>query len=114
MSISSSDYVAMVVEADLDNIKLLKMYSLCLHQTLIHLISATFLFKDISCMSSADFFLEFFFFKKLFWEFFIVSSGLVPDQDRQSIGSDLGLNCLQRVSVAWFPPLTYSYSLELG
>ena len=29
-----------------------------------------------------------------------VSNGLDPDQDRRSDGSDLGRNCLQRLSVA--------------
>ena len=27
-----------------------------------------------------------------------VSSGLNPDQDRRSVGPDLGLNCLQRLA----------------
>ena len=38
------------------------------------------------------------FFKKLFYEYFLSVKQLDPDQDRHSVGPDLGPNCLQIVS----------------
>ena len=37
------------------------------------------------------------FFKKIFINIIRVSNGLDPDQDRHSVGPDLGPNCLQRL-----------------
>ena len=45
-------------------------------------------------MSSADIF-KINFFKKSFRNTIRVSNGLDPDQDRRSVGPDLGRNCLQ-------------------
>ena len=42
---------------------------------------------------SADFFQN-----KLFMNIIRVSNGLDPDQDHDSVGPDLGPNCLQRLS----------------
>ena len=49
-------------------------------------------------LSSADFFLEFTFSTKSFRNTISVSNCLDPDQDRHSVGPDLGPNCLQRLS----------------
>ena len=38
------------------------------------------------------------FFKKFFQEHYQSVKGLDPDQDRHSVGHDLGPNCLQRLS----------------
>ena len=51
-------------------------------------------------LSPADFFLKkITFFKKNSFEKLSVSNSLDPDQDSILVGSDLCLNCLQRVSV---------------
>ena len=44
-------------------------------------------------LSSADFLL-----KKTYRNSICASNGLDPDQDRRSVGPDLGPNCLQRLS----------------
>ena len=49
-------------------------------------------------LSSADFFQIQFFKKNLIRNSIRVSNSLDPDQDRRSVGPDLGPNCLQRVS----------------
>ena len=50
-------------------------------------------------LSSADFFFKINFFKKSFFGNTIrVSNYLDPDQDRRSVGPDLGTNCLQKLS----------------
>ena len=46
-------------------------------------------------LSSADFFSKLTFSKKNFRNIIRVSNGLDPDQDRHSVGPDLGPNCLQ-------------------
>ena len=49
-------------------------------------------------LSSADFFQNKLFQKKNSKITISVSNGLDPDQDRHSVGPDLGPNCLQRSS----------------
>ena len=49
-------------------------------------------------LSSADFFQNSLFQKKYFMNAIRESSGFDPDQDRHSVGPDLGPNCLQRLS----------------
>ena len=50
-------------------------------------------------LSSAEFFFQnSFFSKNSFRNTNRVSNGLDPDQNRHSVGPDLGLNCLQRLS----------------
>ena len=49
-------------------------------------------------LSSADFFFKINFFKKSFRTTIRVSNSLDPDQDRRSVGSDPGSNCLQMLS----------------
>ena len=49
-------------------------------------------------MSSADFFSKLTVSKNSFRNTIRVSNGLDPDQNRHSVGPDLGLNCLQRLS----------------
>ena len=44
-------------------------------------------------VASGDFFFKINFIRKLFHEHY----GLYPDQDRRSVGTDLGLNCLPRL-----------------
>ena len=57
-------------------------------------------------LSSADFFSRFsFFFKKIFRNHIRVSNSLDSDQDRPSVGPDLGPNCLQRLSAHYKSPL---------
>ena len=51
-------------------------------------------------LPSADFFQNIFFSKHSFMNTIRVSNGLDQDQDRRSVRSDLGPNCLQRLSVA--------------
>ena len=46
------------------------------------------------------FFFKMNFLKKSFRDTIRVSNGLDPDQDRRSVGPDLGPNCLQRLSAA--------------
>ena len=55
---------------------------------------AGYLFKRL--LSSADFFKIRFFKKKYFMHTIRVSNRLDQDQDRRSVGPDLGPNCLQR------------------
>ena len=51
-------------------------------------------------MSSADFFFKINFFQNTFQEHYItVSNGSDPDQDRRSVGLDLGPNCLRTTQV---------------
>ena len=47
---------------------------------------------------SDDLFLKLTFSKKIFQEHYMSVTGLDLDQDRRSIGPDLGSNCLQRSS----------------
>ena len=49
-------------------------------------------------LSSADFFSKLTFSKKSFMNTIKVSNNLNPDQDQNSVGLDLGLNCLQKLS----------------
>ena len=53
-------------------------------------------------LSSADFFQNYFLKKKkksnLYEHYFRMPNGLDQDQDRHSVGPDLGSNCLQRLS----------------
>ena len=49
-------------------------------------------------LSSADFFSKSSFSKSFLRNTFRVSNGLDPDQDRLSVGPDLGPNCLQSLS----------------
>ena len=49
-------------------------------------------------MSSADFFSKSTFSKNSFRNTIRVSNGMDPDQDRLSVGPDLGPNCLQRLT----------------
>ena len=56
-------------------------------------------FPEIFLLSSADFFQNYFFFSKNSSRNTIgASNGLDPDQDRRSVGPDLGPNCLQEYS----------------
>ena len=50
------------------------------------------------CLSSADIFSKLTFSKNSFRNTTRVSNGFDPDQDRLSVGPDLGQNCLQRLS----------------
>ena len=50
-------------------------------------------------LSSSEFFSKFTFSKNSFKNTIKVSNDLDPDQDRHSIGPDLGTYCLQRLSV---------------
>ena len=52
----------------------------------------------ILLLSSADFFFKINFFKASFRSTIRVSNRLYPDQDRRSVGTELGTNCLQRLS----------------
>ena len=52
----------------------------------------------ILLLSSVYFFFKIKFFKASFRNAIRVSNGLYPDQDRRSVGTDLGTNCLQRLS----------------
>ena len=47
-------------------------------------------------LSSADFFFKTNLFEKLFQGYNYLANSLDPDQDRRSVGPDLGPNCLQR------------------
>ena len=49
-------------------------------------------------LSSADYFSKLIFKTNSFRNTISVSNGLDPDQDRHSVGPDLGPNCLQRSS----------------
>ena len=49
-------------------------------------------------LSSADIFQNYFFSKNSFMNTIRVSNSLDPDQDRRSVGPDLGPNGLQRLS----------------
>ena len=63
------------------------------------LISTFYMLGNFSCFYCR--LLTFFkinFFKKFFQDAIRVSNGLDPDQDRRSVGPDLGPNCLQRLS----------------
>ena len=55
-------------------------------------------FADHFMLSSVDFFKINFIQKCSFRNTIRVSNGLDPDQDRDSVSPDLGLNCLQRLS----------------
>ena len=50
-------------------------------------------------LSASDFFSKLTFSNHSFRNTIIVSKGLDPDQDRHSVGPDLGPNCLQRLSL---------------
>ena len=53
---------------------------------------------NFSCFLSADFFFKLTFSKNSFRNTIRVSNGFDTDQDRHSVGPDLGPNCLERLS----------------
>ena len=63
-----------------------------------HLKSACWVIFSCFLLWPAYFFSKLNFFKKCFKSTIRVSHGLAPEQDQHPVGSDLGPNCLQRLS----------------
>ena len=56
------------------------------------------LLGNFSCLLTCAFFSKLTFSKNSFRNTIRMSNGLYPDQDRNNVGSDLGPNCLKRLS----------------